>query len=346
MLFRTVRARWSVTVSVLFFVLMTGAGLAYAALPYAPGQTLDPACHPGDANCTVQVLTASGDLSGSSTRQTVIGLQGNPVASTTPTSSQVLQWNGSAWAPVTLSAGTSTNYWSATSSGIYYNASGSVAVGNTLSVGSVFSMTPNDPTSGSVNTTGEIRMGDAINGGATPLFGCKHTDPTLACYATDTTGDSYNRFWMDLNGKMYWGPGTGATDATLFRSGSGAMQMNADLATFNHVINGANPQVSFPGTTAGLKFVGTRGIWYSNGVGTLYTLIGTTSGGMAQLSGYRSDAPYTTGIALNPDGGGVYVNGGTNILYRCTVAGTLRVGQTTTVSADCGTAVDTGLRVN
>jgi lysophospholipase L1-like esterase len=41
----------------------------------------------------------------------------------------------------------------------------------------------------------------------------------------------------------------------------------------------------------------------------------------------------------------VGVGGGTNILYRCSVAGTLRVGQTTTVSADCGTAVDTGLRV-
>src|ERR1035441_4865891 len=132
MLFLTARARWSVTVSLPFFVLLIGAGLAYAALPYAPGQTLDPTCHPGEPNCTVQVFAASGDLSGSSTRQTVIGLQGNPIASTTPTSSQVLQWNGSAWAPATLSVGTSTNYWSATSSGIYYNASGSVAVGTTV----------------------------------------------------------------------------------------------------------------------------------------------------------------------------------------------------------------------
>src|ERR1035437_8837296 len=102
MLFHTARACWSVTISLLFFVLITGAGLAYAALPYAPGQTLDPTCHPGDANCTVQVFAASGDLRGSSTYQTVVGLQGNPVASTTPTSSQVLQWNGSAWAPATL----------------------------------------------------------------------------------------------------------------------------------------------------------------------------------------------------------------------------------------------------
>ena len=42
----------------------------------------------------------------------------------------------------------------------------------------------------------------------------------------------------------------------------------------------------------------------------------------------------------------VQVSVGASVLYRCTIAGTLRVGQTTTVAGDCGTAVDTGLRVN
>lgn len=37
---------------------------------------------------------------------------------------------------------------------------------------------------------------------------------------------------------------------------------------------------------------------------------------------------------------------GANILYRCSVAGTLRAGQTTTVAADCGTAVDTHIKVD
>lgn len=37
---------------------------------------------------------------------------------------------------------------------------------------------------------------------------------------------------------------------------------------------------------------------------------------------------------------------GANILYRCTVAGTLRAGQTTTVPGDCGTAVDTHIKVD
>lgn len=124
----SVRVRWSVLAGLFLFLFAAGANLAHA-FPYAPGETLDPACHPGDADCTVRTFTASGDLSGNASSQTVVALQGYPVASTTPTSSQVLQWNGSAWTPATLSASTSTNYWSPTSTGIYYNASGSVAIG-------------------------------------------------------------------------------------------------------------------------------------------------------------------------------------------------------------------------
>ncbi len=118
------------------------AGKSYA-FPYAPGETLDPACHPTDANCSVQIpsFTPSGDLSGNATSQTVIGLQGHPVDSTTPTSSQVLQWNGSAWTPETLSTSTGTNYWSSTSTGIYYNASGSVAIGATVVASSLNNQT-------------------------------------------------------------------------------------------------------------------------------------------------------------------------------------------------------------
>jgi len=53
-----------------------------------------------------------------------------------------------------------------------------------------------------------------------------------------------------------------------------------------------------------------------------------------------------TGAAQNVVFGTVSSSGGANIVYRCSVAGTLRLGQLTTVSGDCGTAVDTGMRVN
>ena len=58
-----------------------------------------------------QTITLSGDLSGSGATAisaTVTQLQGRPVAATAPTGSQVLQWNGSAWTPTTLGAGTGT----------------------------------------------------------------------------------------------------------------------------------------------------------------------------------------------------------------------------------------------
>ena len=43
--------------------------------------------------------TATGDLSGTLISPTVVGLQGNAVLSTTPTNTQLLQFNGTQWAP-------------------------------------------------------------------------------------------------------------------------------------------------------------------------------------------------------------------------------------------------------
>jgi hypothetical protein len=44
-------------------------------------------------------FTAGQDLSGTATSQTVVGIQGNPVLSTAPSTNQVLTWNGSSWTP-------------------------------------------------------------------------------------------------------------------------------------------------------------------------------------------------------------------------------------------------------
>ena len=47
-------------------------------------------------------LTVGGDLGGSLPNPTVVGMQGNPISFTSPTSGQVLQWTGTTWLPTSL----------------------------------------------------------------------------------------------------------------------------------------------------------------------------------------------------------------------------------------------------
>ena len=91
-------------------LIATGYGLDHA-LPYAPGQTLDPSCNPGDANCTVRgVIIDNGTVAGvNATSSTVsFNIQGsgtlNPfnIASSTGTSLMTILANG------TIGVGTTT----------------------------------------------------------------------------------------------------------------------------------------------------------------------------------------------------------------------------------------------
>lgn len=82
-----------------------------------------------------------------------------------------------------------------------------------------------------------------------------------------------------------------------------------------------------------------------------------TNAGYSQLSITAGSAQSTNPLlALKNNGGTIIASfdptgalsiaGGSTTIYRCTVAGTLRVGQLTSVQGDCGTAVAVGLITN
>jgi hypothetical protein len=171
----------------------------------------------------------------------------------------------------------------------------------------------------SVNVYGEIRIVD--NGDVVTLFGCNHADPTKRCFATDTPSDAYNRFTIDGNGLMFWGDGSAPLSKGLYRNGA-SMEFNTPLriSTSLTVLHASN---------------------------TSYSYFGPSSAGLTQISGFRSDSPFTRAIILNPDGGNVLVGGrsddGSN---RFQVAGSAAIGGNISLAAtltlnDAATFIDT-----
>lgn len=75
----------------------------------APGLT-GPTGPQGPQGPPGSLTSISGDLSLAAgeidTVATVVGIQGQPVSATDPTSNQIFQFNGTSWVPVDYSAGT------------------------------------------------------------------------------------------------------------------------------------------------------------------------------------------------------------------------------------------------
>lgn len=87
-------------------------------------------------------FAAGGDLSGTDTNQTVIGLRGRSITSAVPTTGQVYQYNGTAWAPASIGSftaggdltGTSSSQTVAKINGASVTAAGSLTTGHVLQV--------------------------------------------------------------------------------------------------------------------------------------------------------------------------------------------------------------------
>ena len=128
-------------------------------------------------------FTAAGDLSGTSTSQTVIGLEGRPLSSLAPSSGQMLEWNGTAWTPTTLAG-----LGAVTSVGLslpaIFNVTGTPVTGAGTLAGTLANESANTvfagPSTGAAATPGfrplagadipTINLGVSGNGGVTGLL--------------------------------------------------------------------------------------------------------------------------------------------------------------------------------
>jgi len=73
-----------------------------------------------DTTSHTVIPAPGGDVKGSINSMTVIKLQGNPIATTTPTTGQILKWDGTQWKASDTSKGSPTT-WQKNGSNIYYN---------------------------------------------------------------------------------------------------------------------------------------------------------------------------------------------------------------------------------
>ena len=101
-------------------------------------------------------------------------------------------------------------------------------------------------------------------------------------------------------------------------------------------INETNAVVTLPDTTTMTFSVGSSGF---SAVGSACCRI--FSGWIYFFPNVSATASGAKSILLQ---GSAAIKGGATILYRCTSAGNLRVGEITSVASDCGSSVDTGLR--
>ncbi|MFE2407134.1 glycosyl hydrolase family 28-related protein [Kitasatospora sp. NPDC059408] len=71
------------------------------------------------------------------------------------------------------------------------------------------------------------------SGNANPLIDLRATSSTGAAENSRATGDANARFQRDMAGKMSWGPGSAATDTTLYRNGAGQLKTDGTLQAGN-----------------------------------------------------------------------------------------------------------------
>ena len=127
-------------------------------------------------------VTMGGDVTGNSTTSTVAKIQGSAVAATAPTSNQVLQWNGTAWTPTTLSSAGVTSFNTRTGAVVPANAD-YLAVASGGLTGAVAATRFVGGTTNGAPTAGTFAVGDFIVDQTASIWVCT-TAGTPGTWAT------------------------------------------------------------------------------------------------------------------------------------------------------------------
>lgn len=238
--------------------------------------------------------TAGGDLTGTFPNPIVAKIQGNPVSSTSPTSGQVLQWNGSAWTPGAVSVGSISGTAGGDLSGSYPNPIVSKIQGNPVS--------SNAPVSGQVlkwNGSEWTPGTDISSTGSSPwVINSSDIYYNLGKVIVGSNS-SQGSISLEADNKYTNGTAIAGYDNTQSTTGVGVFGYSNSLAAIYG--NGSNGQYA--------------GYFKGNVLINGKTLIGTqTSSGSI---GLESDNPFNNGVAIagysnNTQGSGVfgYSNGG------------------------------------
>jgi hypothetical protein len=204
--------------------------------------------------CGIGSFSAGGDLSGSSTSQTVVGLQGKPISTTTPSTNQVLTWNGSFWTPANVSSTGGTGI--ASINGLSNSTTSIVGAGTiTVSTSSPNVITITGAGSGSITINSLATSTFQIQGTANEITVATSSPNIISLSLPQNIGTSSVPTFggIVLNGNATT---TNLTITGLGTSGSNCLTVNAagTVATTTCSVGGGSSQ--FTTTSTGIYYTG------------------------------------------------------------------------------------------